>query len=151
MSRWDSLRRSSLLSKCVNYIYKWCKNEHLQIHFPRILTIFPERLHFQRGFLSNGYFCRRPLTCCSCFLYSMWIRNSKYCTQFFNTFICLHPTVTNVVIYWRIPVRLMMLHCIGMWILLSCDYAVSSFRSIFTLYINKSYNNTVRYWCHLKN
>ena len=119
------------------------------MHFPRILTIFPERLHFQGGFLSNGYFCRRPLTPAFCI--PCELETPNIACSFFNTFICLHPTVTNVIIYWRIPVRLMMLHCIGMWILLSCDYAVSSFRSIFTLYINKSYNNTVRYWCHLKN
>lgn len=112
--------------------------------------------YFPKGCTSKEVFCQTvtfvedlsfavPAFCIPCEL-----ETPNIACRFFNTFICLHPTVTNVVIYWRIPVRLMMLHCIGMCILLSSDYGVSSFRSIFTLYINKSYNNTVRYWCHLK-
>ena len=64
------------------------------MHFSRIFTIFQEKLHFRRSFLSNEYF------------YS-----------FFNTLICLHSTITNLVISWRRLMKLIFLHFAGvtMW------------------------------------
>lgn len=73
---------------------------------------------FREGFLSKEYFC-----------------------SFFNTFIYLNSTLTNVLISWRKFMELIFLHFIGVDTSLSCDYFGGSFRSVFILYIIISTRN----------
>lgn len=61
---------------------------------------------------------------------------------FFDFFIFLHPTMTNVLIYWRELLRFIILHCKGMETSLSCDYAIIGFLSVFIPYMNISYHVT---------
>ena len=52
-----------------------------------------------------------------------------------DIFICLHPTLKNVVIPWTTLLRLIMLHCTDMGTLLSFDYVGSSFsRNLYPIY-----------------
>ena len=100
---------------------------------------------FRRGFLLKVYFFKTYLCDCFCNLSSLWVRNSKLSRHFFKIFICLYLTIPNVILSWKQPIRIIMLHCTDMKTSLSCDYIASSFIIIFTSYMNKSYKNAVQY------
>ena len=74
----------------------------------------------------------------------LWVDVSVFCllceliTQavFFTIFTYL-IIITNVIICWRRPMKLIMLHCTDMGTSLSCNYIASSFLITFTSYMNK--------------
>ena len=109
----------------------WTKNELLQMYISRVLTIFPEELHFRRSALSNSQFCTTPLSSCFCISCCLWVRNSKL-SSFFQYF--RFSTSYNIkwIIPWRLNMRLVMFRCTDMWI------------SVFSLPLHHIWINPIR-------
>ena len=64
------------------------------MYFLRILTTFPEDIHFRKGFSSNCYFYRTRLSDCFCILCSLCLKTPTLAV-FFNIFNCLHSTINK--------------------------------------------------------
>ena len=84
----------------------------------------PRRTTFKESFLPNNSFYRAHFHGCFCILCFLWFRTPTLVGFFFNFLICLHPTITNILTYWRKLFRFIMLHCKGMENSLSCDYTI---------------------------
>lgn len=98
----------------------------------------PRRATLKESFLPNDSFYRAYFHGCFCILCFLWFRNSNSSSFFFNFLICLHPTLTNVLTYWRKLFRFIMLHCKGMENSLSCEYTIIVFlASLFLISCDK--------------
>ena len=110
------------------------KIDLLKIFYSKMLTKFWEELYCRKSISAENLSMAVSVSFVPCELETPNL-------ALFNIFICLHRTVSNVTVSWKGPVECIMLRYTGIATSLSCDYAVSSFLSIFTSLLNKSFKN----------
>lgn len=97
------------------------------MYFLKILTTYSEDCD------SEGIFCQMAISV-AVFVFCIVCKlETSNLAVLSDIFICIHPTIKNIVIPWRTPLRLIMLHCTGMGTPLSFDYIVSSFLGMFII------------------